>query len=151
MDIGNLFTLIKSCDKYVIPYDFYISNYPVAIKASQVKIGDTTDLDLYRTNWRSAAIFCNQLSRQNNFKTTYIEKSDGQLDSLISTNTLNTGIGFDSQHVKNGNTLLVVGVDRKKEIIFKYKKNISKFHFSTIQLPKNRKYFSSKDTQVLKI
>lgn len=88
METNNLFTLIKSCNKYAIPYDFYISNYPVAIKANEVKIGDATDLDIYRTNWRSATIFCNQLSINNNLKTTYIEQSNGQIDSLISVNTL---------------------------------------------------------------
>lgn len=89
MEIANLFTLVKSCDKYAIPYDFYISKYPVATtKTNKVKVGESIDIYLYRTTWKSAAIYCNHLSRENNLHLAYSVESDGQINSLISVDTI---------------------------------------------------------------
>ncbi|MEB3309983.1 MAG: SUMF1/EgtB/PvdO family nonheme iron enzyme [Snowella sp.] len=88
MKLLNLFILVKSCDKYWLPYDFYISKYPVAIaENNQIKMGTSDDSNLYRTSWEPAAMFCNALSKQHHLSLAYSEENQ-KTENLISSDTV---------------------------------------------------------------
>jgi formylglycine-generating enzyme required for sulfatase activity len=72
MRLQEFFTLVRSSEKYQLPYDFFISTYPLAVTGSgDVKFGDSSDSRLHRTTWEDATEFCNRLSRANNLLQTY--------------------------------------------------------------------------------
>jgi hypothetical protein len=84
MKLDHLFTLVKSCDKHALPYDFYISSYPIAITIDRdALINDGTDLFLYRTTWLSAATFCNSLSSKNDLQFAYYKDSNGNIENPL--------------------------------------------------------------------
>ena len=91
MENLDLFVLVKSCDRYRLPYDFYISRYPVVInEKEEPEIGRGEEALLYRTTWESAVRFCNQLSTKNNLALTYGEESDDFMENVVSAETLLT-------------------------------------------------------------
>ena len=81
MKISNLFILIKCCDKLRLPYDFYISKYPIIINnCNHVTIGSANDINLYKTNLYQAKNFCNILSLSNLLEPIYKEDLINYID-----------------------------------------------------------------------
>ncbi len=65
MQINDYFVLIKSSD-YFIPYDFYISKFPVTINLDKIpaNLGSLNDFWLYKSTWLNATKFCNLVSER---------------------------------------------------------------------------------------
>lgn len=85
MRLTDLFVLVRSCNDYSIPYDFYISRYPVALADNgQTRIGTGRDTQLYRAPRAAATRFCDHLSARNHLPLSYsgLEAHDGDLDGL---------------------------------------------------------------------
>lgn len=72
MKRANDFVLVRAFES-ALPYDFYISTFPVALstKSTWIKLGKPTDVELYRATWLSAIRFCNRLSKKRGLPPTY--------------------------------------------------------------------------------
>lgn len=81
---------VRSCGLYHLPYDFYISKYPVAIAPDgQVRVGTPSDTTLCRVTWDLAARFCNGLSVDHGLTLAYGGDGHGcALQSLVEPATL---------------------------------------------------------------
>jgi formylglycine-generating enzyme required for sulfatase activity len=71
MSLFDYFVLIERCDD-LIPYDFYISRYPVLPSGLHVGEG-AEDTPLFRASWPEAVAYCNNLSRRNRLEPAYDE------------------------------------------------------------------------------
>ena len=87
MNILDLFVIVRSCDKYNLPYDFYISKYPVVVSNNEPRIGTSNDTNLYRTTWEAAINFCNNLSKNNNLSLAYNDNISESEDEFIFSST----------------------------------------------------------------
>jgi len=72
VQLNTSFVLVRAFDS-ALPYDFYISTFPVALstKSAWIKLGKPTDSELYKATWLSAIRFCNRLSKKRRLPLTY--------------------------------------------------------------------------------
>jgi len=77
------FVLVRAFDS-PLPYDFYISKFPVALstKSAWTELGKQTDSELYRATWLSAIRFCNRLSKKRRLPLAYNRETGDFLNGV---------------------------------------------------------------------
>jgi hypothetical protein len=84
MNLDEGFTVVKSCDRYALPYDFYISTYPIVMTQDHhAGISNGTAAALYRATGAAAVRFCNRWSRKNNLALAYRHDANGQIKQTV--------------------------------------------------------------------